>query len=188
MLRDTISLMETSTESRALVLLGQGISPEVVANSLGITASRISQMLSDEQFSAKVAELRFENLAKHNKRDNEYDSIEDELLERLKDCLPLMHRPMEILKSIQVINAAKRRGSSTPESITAKQQVIQLTVPIQILQNFQTNLQGQVTKAGEQELITIQSGSLDTLVKEKRNGSAALITGKSEVASSPATS
>jgi hypothetical protein len=180
--------MDTSTESRALVLLGQGIAPEVVANSLGITASRISQLLSDEQFAARVAELRFENLAKHNKRDNEYDSIEDELLDKLRDCLPLMHRPMEILKSIQVINAAKRRGSSTPESITAKQQVIQLTVPVQILQNFQTNLQGQVTKAGEQELITIQSGSLDSLVKEKRNGSPALITGKPEVASSSATS
>ena len=98
----------------------------------------------------------------------------------LEDCLPMMHRPMEILKAITVINAAKRRGSSTPESVINKQQVISLVVPVQIINKFQANMQGQVIKAGEQELITIQSGSLDSLLQEKRNGRAALINGNQE--------
>lgn len=169
----------TSTESRALVLLGSGIAPETVAASLGISASRISQLLSDEQFAAQVAQLRFEALNKHNERDASYDSLEDDLLERLKDCLPLMHRPMEILKAIQVINAAKRRGASAPEAILEKQAIIQLTVPIQIIQKFQTNSQGQVVSIGQQDLLTIQSGSLDALMKskEKQNGSNAYSAG-----------
>ena len=158
----------SSTESRALTLLGSGIAPETVAASLGISASRISQLLSDEQFSAKVAELRYEALAKHNVRDNSYDALEDSLLEKMADCIPLMHRPMEILKAIQIINSAKRRGSSAPDSIIEKQQIIQLTIPLQIINKFQTNLQGQVTSIGDQNLLTIQSGSLDNMVKMKR--------------------
>lgn len=162
----------STTESRALSLLGAGIAPEVVAASLGVTASRISQLLSDENFAAQVAELRFKNLSKHNERDALYDATEDILLERLRDCIPLMHKPMEILKAIQVINAAKRRGSSTPESIIEKQQIIQLTIPTQVLNMFKVNLQGQVvTVASEnqtQNLHTIQSGALDNLLKNKK--------------------
>src|SRR3989442_56905 len=107
-----MSTTTSATESRALSLLGQGLGPEIVAAAVGASVSRISQLLSAPEFSAQVAELRYENLAKHNTRDNAYDSLEDTLIEKLKDCLPYMMRPMEILKAIQVINAAKRRGSS----------------------------------------------------------------------------
>ena len=157
------------TESRALKLLGDGIEASTVAASLGISQSRISQLLSDENFAAQVAELRYKNLAKHTERDNQYDEMENTLIERLKDCLPLMHRPMEIIKAIQVINGAKRRGSSTPEAITEKQAVIQLVVPVQIINKFQTNLQGQVVTVGEQNLLTIQSGALEGLAKRKQD-------------------
>lgn len=182
----------TTTESRALSLLGSGIAPTTVAASLGISDSRISQLLSDEHFAAQVAELRFQSLQKHNARDSSYDSLEDDLLERLRDCLPLMHRPMEILKAIQVINAAKRRGSSTPESIIERQQIISLTIPIQIINKFQTNMQGQVTTIetaeSKQNLLTIQSGSLDALLRERRNGngSPAITERTSAVAACPA--
>lgn len=175
-------MANSSTEDRALALLGSGISPVAVAGSLGISESRISQLLSDENFAAQVAEMRFQSLQKHNARDSNYDALEDDLMERLKDCLPLMHRPMEILKAIQVINAAKRRGSSTPDAITEKTQIIQLNMPINIINKFQTNIQGQVTTietadATIQNLLTIQSGALDSLVRERRseNGGPALI-------------
>jgi hypothetical protein len=155
--------LDTSTESRALTLLGSGIPPETVAATLGVSASRISQLLSTTEFAAQVAELRFSNLQKHNERDSYYDEMEDKLLERMKDCLPLMMRPMEILKAIQIINAAKRRGASAPDAITAQQTIVSLTVPIQIIQKFQTTQNKQVTHAGEQELVTMQSS---TLLKE----------------------
>lgn len=183
----------TATEDRALALLGSGIAPGAVAASLGISDSRISQLLSQDEFAAKVAELRYQNLAKHNARDSAYDAVEDDLLERLRDCLPLMHRPMEILKAIQVINAAKRRGSSTPESIIEKQQIISLNIPVQIINKFQTNLQGQVTTVEtsdqkSQNLLTIQSGSLDAMLRERRNGngSPALTEGTAAIAAGSA--
>lgn len=169
----------TSTESRALQLLGSGVTPEITAASLGISVSRISQLLSDESFAAQVAELRFKSLMKHNERDASYDTMEDRLLEKLSDCIPLMHRPMEILKAIQVINAAKRRGSSTPEHMIEKQSIVQLTIPVQIINKFKTDISGQVVEVENKPLLTIQSGSLDNFLRTRRNenGGAALEVG-----------
>lgn len=160
----------TKAEERALVLLGQGVIPEQVAAASGLSASRISQLLSQEHFAARVAELRFEALAKHNDRDAAYDALEDELIERMKDCLPLMVRPHEILKAIQVINQAKRRGSSAPNSITEQSTVIQLILPTQVLTQFSLNQANQVVSvqgAVSQDLLTIQSGSLLNMTKKK---------------------
>lgn len=160
----------TGTEERALTLLGNGVGPEQVASALGVSVSRISQLLSEPEFAAQVAEKRFYNLQAHNERDSRYDSLEDSLLERLQDCLPLMMRPMEILKAIQVINAAKRRGQSAPEQITNQNTVINLVMPTQIINKFQvqTNIHNQVVQAGSQDLLTIQSSTLlDTLKKAK---------------------
>lgn len=154
----------TSTEDRALTLLGQGISPEVVASAVGVTISRISQLLSDPEFAARVAEFRFQNLAKHNERDNRYDTLEDKLLEKMEDLLPFMMRPMEVLKAISVINAAKRRGSSAPDSIQQKQTVIPLMIPTMLINNFTTNVNNQIVKIGEQDLVTIQSSRMNKLL------------------------
>ena len=156
-----------STASRALVLLGQGVPPNIVAASLGISESRISQLVSDPDFAAQVAELRYNALQAHSTRDGLYDEMEDALLKRLKDLLPLMMKPWEVIRSIQVINAAKRRGASAPEQIVQQQTVINLTLPTQIIQRFQTNPQNHVIHAGEQTLVTLQSAAL--LNKTKGN-------------------
>jgi len=173
--------LNTSTESRALTLLGQGIPPNIVAASLGVTESRISQLVSDPNFAAEVAELRFSNLQKHNERDHKYDTLEDKLVQKLEDLLPLMMRPMEVLRAIQTINGAKRRGASAPDSITQQQTIINLTIPTQIIQKFRTNSQNHVVEAGEQTLLTLQSSTLLNKFKTSEN-----INGK-EVASNDST-
>ena len=165
-----VPVATTLTEDRAATLLGSGIQPATVAASLGLTVSRISQLLSDDAFAARVAELRYQNLAKHNARDDITDKLEDKVLEQLEDALPLIHRPMELVKAYQVLNGAKRRGSAAPDAIIEKQNIVQLVVPIQILNKFQVNSQGQAVTVGGQDLLTIQSGALDSLVKEKLNG------------------
>jgi hypothetical protein len=149
-----------TTEQRALTLLGSGLGAEVVASAAGVSISRISQLLSEPDFAAAVAELRFKSLSKHNERDNEYDEIESSLVARLKDLMPLMHRPMEVLKAIQVINAAKRRGQSAPDTLTNQSNVVNLVMPTMIVQKFTTNINNQVIQAGAQTLETMQSHKL----------------------------
>lgn len=157
--------ISSSTEERALVLLGQGISPEATAAACGVSVSRISQLLSGDEFSAAVATLRFTALQKHNAQDSEYDLIENELTAKFKQSIPLMMRPMEILKGLQVINSQKRRGSSAPESILEKQQVVSITLPSVVINNFtstniETNIHNQVTRVGDTDLTTMQAGTL----------------------------
>lgn len=155
------------TEDRALALLGSGVMPEAVAAALGVNPSRISQLLSDERFAAQVAELRFNNLQKHNERDSTYDSLEDKLLMKLEKSLPLMLRPGEILKAIQVVNGAKRRGQSSPDQVHAQQTIVNVVLPTQVIQKFTTNLDNQVIKAGEQDLLTMPSGNLLNRIENK---------------------
>lgn len=156
-----------ATEEKAIKLLGSGCNPEQVATAIGVTPSRISQLLADQAFAQAVAELRYQALAAHNETDAAYDSIENALIEKLADVLPLMMRPMEILKAIQVINGAKRRGQSAPEQIVHQNTVVNLVMPTQIIQKFSMNSNNQITDVGSQTLETIQSGTLLSQAKAK---------------------
>ena len=158
----------TSQESRALQLLGQGIGPEQTASAVGLSVSRISQLLSDPEFAAQVAELRFNNLQKHNERDSHYDAMEDKLLKKLENCLAFMHKPMEILRAIQIINQAKRRGASAPDHITQQQTVISLTMPVTVVNQFKLDGNRQVLEAGQQTLVTAQSSHLQEMLKQRK--------------------
>lgn len=156
----------SSIEDRALALLGNGVGPEIVASALGVTPARISQLTSQDEFATRLIALRYENLSRHNARDLKYDTIEDQLIDQLEASLPLLFRPEQILKAVQVINAAKRRGVSAPAQVTAAQTVVNITMPVKIINKFTKNIMNQVVEAGEQKLVTIQSGSLLNTLKE----------------------
>jgi hypothetical protein len=156
----------SSTEDKALQLLGSGIPGEQVAAALGVTSARISQMLAEEHFSTRVAALRYETLQKHNKRDGKYDSLEDKLLDKLERQMGCLIKPESILKAIQIVNGAKRRGQSAPQQVTNQENIVNLILPSVIVKKFTTNINNQVIKAGGQELLTIPSGNLLKQVEE----------------------
>lgn len=155
----------STTEERALTLLGQGVPPQAVANALGVDISRISQLLSQDDFASKVVERKFESLSKNNERDGSIDNLEDKLITKLENCLPFMTRPMELVKAFQVINAAKRRGSAAPDPVMQNQTIIQLNIPAIILNKFSTNINNQVVQVGERSLLTIPSGQMIKLAE-----------------------
>lgn len=161
----------TGTRERAIELLGQGIAPVIVAQSLGCSESFISQLLSEEDFLKQVVELRYSALKKHNDRDSAYDALEDSLLERLQQTMSYLMDPMKIARILQTVNAAKRRGQSTPDSITQQSTIVNLTIPSVIVNQFRVtkDVNNQIIEAGDQKLVTIQSGTL----REKIAGIAA---------------
>jgi hypothetical protein len=75
---------------------------------------------------------------------------------------------MEIARIYQIINGAKRRGQSAPESITASQEVVPLIMPTVITNKFTVNVNNQVIQAGQQPLITVQSGSMQALLSKHK--------------------
>lgn len=145
---------------RALELLGAGVSQEATASALGVSASYISQLMAEEEFAKAVAELRFTQLNNHTKRDNKYDAIEDKLLTRMEQSLPLMIKPNEILRAIQVVNAAKRRGSQAQELPVGQHAQVVLSMPVKLVQKFTTNIMNQVISVEDKELITISPQQL----------------------------
>lgn len=159
----------SAIEEKALKLLGIGVSNEKVAIALGVTAGRVSQLLSDEKFATRVANAKYMNLQQHSERDGKYDGLEDRLLKKLEGALPLMMRPETILKAMQVVNGAKRRGQQGVELASDKQQIVSLILPTQIVQQFQTNIHNQVTKAGDQELLTMSSASLLKQIEQTKD-------------------
>jgi len=176
-LEEFISHLSLS-ERRALELLGSGAGPEQVASAVGVTTGFISQLLAQEDFAAAVADLRFQSLSSYNTRDSKIDSLEDQLLEKLENLLPMMFRPMEVVRAYATINAAKRRGAAAPTAVHATQNIVNITLPQIIVDRFTqsavtTNINNQVIKAGTQDLITMQSGTL--LATCKGDTDAALI-------------
>ena len=147
-------------EERALSLLGSGIDAEQVAAALGVTPSRISQLLSDESFAHKVADIRYQFLQQHNVRDERYDNLEDRFLDRLEKHESLFFKPNDILKALTTLNSAKRRGQSAPTSVTNNQNIVTLVLPKIIAAEFSIDMNNQVIKAGDQELLTMPSGNL----------------------------
>lgn len=158
----------TATETRALELLGTGtISKEDVALACGVTASRISQLLADPEFSEEVSLLRFKNLKKNNDRDDSYDRMEDKLIKQLDMTIPMMSRPAEIARVLQMVNGAKRRGMTASSDINSSAPVINLTLPAITVQRFKTNINNQVISAGAQDLITVQSSEMSKMLAKR---------------------
>jgi hypothetical protein len=148
------------TAARILEMLGNGLSPTVVSSALGVSESYISQLLSEEQFSVQVTGLRYANLQAATSRDRNYDAMEDTLIDKMRELIPLMYKPMEVLRAITVINAAKRRGADAPDNTVIHQTIVQLTLPQVVASKFVTNVNNQVIEAGNQELITIAANHL----------------------------
>lgn len=152
--------ISSAVEEKALALLGSGVNSDSVASALGVTPARISQMLAEKSFSQRVSELRYKALQEHNVRDSKYDSLEDKLLHKLDKSLPFLIKPESILKAINIVNNAKRRGQCSPEQVSSTKTVVELILPSIIAAKFSINGANQVMKAGEQELITMPSGNL----------------------------
>lgn len=152
----------SSNRNRALDLLGSGVSPAQTALALGVSESLISQYMSEEEFSAAVVQKRYDKLAKYDKLDATYDTLESQLLEKLKDCMVFMTNPDKILRAIQVINGAKRRGTVESATPLQHQEIVTINMPTKIVNNYisQTSITNQITRVGDTDLITIQPSAL----------------------------
>ena len=162
----------STVEERALTMLGSGIPQNQVALALGVTESAVSQWMADESFAGKVADLRFKNLSRHTKIDDKYTELEERLQEKLEKVLPLMTKPRDVVMALTAINSTKRRGAQVVDQAGNKSsQVVNLTLPISIVQQYISNSNNQIVEVIDESgksksLITASSSSLDRLSEE----------------------
>lgn len=139
------------------------------AATVGCEVSYVSQLMTDEEFAKDIITYRILNLQEQTNRDKKYDSLEDKLLAglelKLEQGMALM-KTETILRAIQAINGAKRRGAVAEAPSTVVNNVINLTLPSHIVRQFQVNPQNEVITVGEKNLISMPASRLLEKVKE----------------------
>lgn len=145
-------------QAKALNLLGQGISPVMVASTLGVSESLISQYISEPRFSEEVTKLKLATLQMQTSIDSKHMKAEDMLLDKLIKTIPLISKPMDILRGIQVINATKRRGLGDTPVPTNHTQIVNIQLPPSMAARFVTNTANQIVEIhddhGSRSLVT----------------------------------
>lgn len=141
-------------------LLGSGLSNDVVATAVGCDPSYITQLMSGEEFAARVVELRTEALSANTKRDRKIDSVEDKLLSKVEDAVDLLYKPNDLIRAVSTINAMKRRGVSSQDSLQINNTVVNLMIPKVVIMNFTKNSQGEVIEVEGKSLVTMPSNQL----------------------------
>lgn len=156
-------------KERIKELLGSGLSNEVVATAVGCDSSYISQLLSDELFANEVSALRMNSLTEHNTRDKRLNGLEDSVIEKLEEAIHWLTKPMDMLRALNVINAAKRRGVPAHEALVINNNIVNLTLPPVILNKFVTTPLGEVIEVEGQTLVTMPAHNLLKRLQESRN-------------------
>lgn len=149
------------TEERAIGMLGDGHSQEIVASTLGVTASRISQMMSQDWFKEEVVRRRYSKQQEANLVDAKINRLEDKILDKLEKSLPLISRSSELIKAFATLNGAKRRGSQSDSNQTLiNQTVVNLTVPVALVNKYKTDSNAQVIEVNDKPFLTAPSNIL----------------------------
>lgn len=156
-----------TNQGQALKLLGQGVSAVMVASTLGVTEGLISQFLAEPRFAEEVTRLKLAALQKQTSVDNKYLEYEDRLLDKFGKVIPLMTKPMEILKGLQVLNATKRRGLGDAGPGIQASQIVTINIPVHVNQRFVTNTQNQIVEihddGGSRSLVTATPQAVERL-------------------------
>ena len=147
-----------SVKSQVCALASAGVKQEVIASRLNISASYVSQLLQEEELRAKVTKAQLEVLDSRTQRDAQYDAIEDIILEKTKKIASSLYKPQDILRALQAINKAERRGASSQQlaEITRAQEssVITLDLPERV--------KSRVVKSQTKEIVSVDGRVLIT--------------------------
>ena len=139
-----------------------------VAHLAGVDVSYISQLMADEVFKEAVMAERIMAGEAKVRMDDSADSIEQLLLDKLKRALPMMVKPMEILRAYEVINKAKRKVDTGSMGSSAEGgTVLSLRIPKHTALRFRMDTKGEVIEVEGKPLVTMPSTGLLKLMNER---------------------
>lgn len=156
----------TGQKEQANDLLGLNLPQKVVASAVGVSEAQISIWLGEEEFAAIVYEKRVKFLTAASSRDRVYDSVEDELLSKLKEKLDsgfAFTNIKEILAAVKVINSAVRRGAPAEfghNGAAAPTVILQLPENTEFAARFMVNKENQVLEVAGRPLATMGAKSV----------------------------
>ena len=146
----------TTTAEKIKALLGDGLSNEVVATAVGVSPSYISQLMADRLFADEVIALRTQALTAASGRDRSWDGLEDKLLDRLHQIVDqhMIYKPQDLIRTLHVVNGAKRRGNPVHEQLTVNKTVVSIRLPTVVVNQYRKNDASEVIEVTTPEGIT----------------------------------
>lgn len=155
-------------------LLGAGLGPEVVATAVGCSQGYITQLLAQDDFRDRVAALRTVALQSHGRRDKTIDGLEDKVLDKLRTAIDsgFIYKANDLLNAFRVINAAKRRGLPTRDTMVVNNVVVQLQLPTKTVEKFTISKTGEVIEIEDRSMVTMPAQQLLKSLADRSSGSA----------------
>lgn len=155
---------------RVKKLLGSGVHPAAAASAVGCTAGYISQLLADPEFALAVSEMRLIEMTRAKTIDDTLDDIELELVEKLKDLIPMFMRPKDVMDALVKINAMKRKTKLEAgfQGAGGGESVVKLTVPAIVINNYKINMLGGMVEVEGRKLQPMSSTILMKTLDERR--------------------
>ncbi len=158
----------TTTEEKVVELLGRGYSQSIVASSVGVDDSYISQLLSLEHIREAVTAIKLKHLHSGVELDDSVDTLEEAALAKLHKLLPYVQKPMDALRIYQVANAAKRKAPEVTNTSDSKAPVVVINLPSVMAVQFKMSSDRQVTEINGKSMAALPSKSLNQKLLERR--------------------
>jgi len=191
----TTTLPINSPEERIVRLLAKNVAVSIIADMIGCTPSYISQIASEN--TTRISALKYDALVEASNRDDRINSLEDRSIgivetkiKQIEDNPYMLKNPMDAVRMLSTINALKRRGANNEDNThhTGSNTIVNIVLPMHIINKYNVATSGDVLNndsvvidahnnvrvAGDQELITMPSGSLKVKtgkVNEQSNSS-----------------
>lgn len=164
--REDLTLNQVQTQM--LELLGAGVPAVQVASACGVSESYVSQCLADEEFSKRVTLKKSERAGQYIKHDNNIDSLEDKVLQKLERLLPLVTKPMDAARIFQTLNNAKRKSDPTSGQASSPNVIVSVELPEAAAVHFKMTAQNQVIEVEGRSMVPMPAGQVASMLRKKQ--------------------
>lgn len=140
-------------------LLAKGVAQHKVPAIVGVSASYVSQLLMDEQFTQELAEARTETALARREHDDAMDELETLTLSKLAEAIEFETKTAPLLKAFQTLNNAKRRTMGEAHEQASAPSI---TVNIRLPDHLRTRTVQHDTNANN-EVIEVEGRAITTM-------------------------
>lgn len=162
----------TGVAKRILNYLCGGATPQQAASACGVDESYVSQLKSEEDFQIQVAEKLSKDFEVAIKIDENYTEVEKVLSERLRTLTGYMTNADQVARILKTVSAIPKK---VQQRIPLNAEVngsaiapVSLAIPIVAKNVFIINPNSEVVQLNGKELVTLNSSSMESLLKDKK--------------------
>ena len=183
------SLNPATPEARIISLLAKNVTVSVIADIVGVTPGYVSQIAADNV--ERIGAIKYDRLVEETNRDDRINSLEDKAigvvegkLKMIEENPFLLKNPMDAVRMLTMVNGLKRRGAKEDNNgvnNNGSNTIVNIVLPMHIVNKYNNAISGNtinsdsvvidannnVRVAGEQELVTMPSGTLKLKLEGK---------------------